>query len=143
MAYVDGDDSNIGVSLNTRYLARSGKSIEYASAAVEEYKAFFDIKVANEDRELDEEGFTGYSPSEEIDAVWHTHISFLKRYQCDTLYLTGRKRVIEHSPLLYMYMDAADNYNRSYEAHETKMSEQGKQVNTDFWTEPESFASCG
>ena len=62
----------------------------YAQTAVKEYRHFLALKA--ELQEEEDKMDKVYSPSEEIDLVWHTHISFLRRYQCDTLYLTADKK---------------------------------------------------
>ena len=114
------------------------KDLGYAQAAVEEYKHFLKLK-------LKEKKSARYSPSVAIDDVWHTHISFLRRYQCDTLYLTRGKKVIEHLPLLSK--DSRRAYNNAYYAHSEKIGKKGRSVDERFWPLPfyirERIARCG
>jgi len=108
----------------------------YAQAAVAEYRHFLDLKAGYKGK--GDTKSAGYSPSEQIDDVWHTHISFLRRYQCDTLHLTRGKKVIEHSPVLSD--DSRRRYNKAYYAHSKKMSKEGKSVDSRFWNPPYKFA---
>jgi len=93
------------------------KDLGYAQAAVREYRQFLALKVGYKGK--GDTKSIGYSPSEQIDDVWHTHISFLRRYQCDTLYLTREEKVIEHLPVLSE--DSRRAYNNAYYARKFKL----------------------
>lgn len=108
------------------------KDESWARTAVSEYRAFVDLKIENKDWNSEM-----FSPSVAIDDVWHTHISFLRRYQCDMLFLTGGKAVIEHSPLLEV--DAIEKYKNAFNAHKERMEMQGKVVNSRFWPDPSDY----
>ena len=112
------------------------EDLSHAQAAVAEYRHFLDLKAGYKGK--GDTKSAGYSPSEQIDDVWHTHISFLRRYQCDTLYLTRGKKVIEHSPVLSD--DSRRRYNKAYFAHSKKMSKEGRSVDSRFWNPPYKFA---
>jgi len=110
-------------------------NLGYAQAAVKEYRHFLALKAGYKGK--GDTKSAGYSPSKQIDDVWHTHISFLRRYQCDTLYLTRGKKVIEHSPVLSD--DSRLRYNKAYYAHSKKMSKEGRSVDSRFWNPPYKF----
>ena len=76
-----------------------------------------------------------FSPSGPLDEIWHTHLSFVDRYQHDILVLSrGAHRVIEHSPVLGL--EPRRRYAAAHEKHTARMERMGESVDNEFWPAP-------
>lgn len=108
------------------------KSAAWPRHAVAQYRLFVELKIEQGDFES-----TKFSPSGPLDEVWHTHLSFVDRYQRDILALTsGARRIIEHSPVLGN--EAYSRYAAAHKAHVARMKRIGGKVDDEFWPAPKT-----
>ena len=112
--------------VKSRYPDRSNSDIK---EVVQEYVYFLELK-----KELSDYKSQLFTPSVEIDKVWHAHLSFLDRYQRDIQALTKvENKVFEHNPVLGA--QARERYITTRDAHAERMLTKSKPVDIKFWPE--------
>mmetsp|Transcript_11271 Transcript_11271/g.25190 ORF Transcript_11271/g.25190 Transcript_11271/m.25190 type:complete len:167 (+) Transcript_11271:2-502(+) len=107
------------------------QSESWVKRAVRQYRYFVDLKV---DARLAKQQF---SPSLEIDKIWHAHLSFTKRYQCDMLLLTQGNGIVEHNPMSFEL--SAKFYRKAHDEHSKRMAELNITVDREFWPKPRPY----
>ena len=82
------DDENSVFKFSQRLARENGWTIDFAHRAIEEYKKFIFLCCISE---------KGVTPSDEVDQVWHLHLTFTKSYWVDFCRNTIGKE-IHHNP---------------------------------------------
>jgi hypothetical protein len=113
-------------ALACRVAARYSTCIVWAQRAVKQYRHFLDVKVQSPCVQRD--------PSELIDGIWHTHLSFGEAYQKDTLALTRGQQIIDYIPNHPKFKEIY--YRNSYREHCKIMEAEGLAVDETFWPTP-------
>ncbi len=82
------DDENSSFKFSERLSRENGWTISFSKKAIEEYKKFIFLScITNE----------GVTPSDQVDQVWHLHLTFTKSYWIDFCKNTLSKE-IHHNP---------------------------------------------
>lgn len=82
------DDENSSFKFSHRLARENGWSIKYAKRTIEEYKKFIFLCCISE---------TGVTPSDQVDQVWHLHLTYTGSYWVD-LCKNTLSREIHHMP---------------------------------------------
>ncbi len=82
------DDENSSFKFSTRLARDNGWTFSYAKAVIEEYKKFIFLCCINK---------TGTTPSDQVDQVWHLHLTYTESYWIDFCKNTLHKE-IHHNP---------------------------------------------
>jgi hypothetical protein len=133
--YCKGQSPDWNALVRTVEARNPEKNHSWAQNAVRQYRYFIDLKL---DPKLAGQKF---SLSAAVDEIWHTHLSFLDRYQRDMVCLTkGNIKIVEHLPLHMEH--ATDYYEMAHEQHSERMAEINcLPVDAEFWPTPMPYDS--
>lgn len=82
------DDESSSFKFSTRLARENGWTLSYSKAVIEEYKKFIFLCCIHK---------TGTTPSDQVDQVWHLHLTYTKSYWIDLCRNTLSKE-IHHNP---------------------------------------------
>lgn len=88
IAHFKFDEENIDFKFSHRLARENNWSVKYAEEAIEEYRKFIFLCCITK---------TGVTPSDQVDQVWHLHLTYTKSYWIDFCQKTLEKE-IHHNP---------------------------------------------
>lgn len=116
------DDDGAAFSFSQRLARENGWTLSFAKKAIEEYKKFIFLCCITK---------TGVTPSDQVDQVWHLHLTYTKSYWKDLCEQTISKE-IHHNPTKGGQSESAkfnDFYTETLQLYQEKFnSEAPKEI---------------
>lgn len=107
------DDEKIDFNFSNRLARENNWTISYSKKVIEEYKKFIFLCCITK---------TGVTPSDEVDQVWHLHLTYSKSYWIDLCQNTLEKE-IHHNPT-----KGGQNEANKFDDYYTKTKEEYKKI---------------
>jgi hypothetical protein len=137
--YTNGHCPDWDALIRTVAARNPDKNKSWAKKAVRQYRYYIELRV---DPKLAKHKL---APSAAIDEIWHTHLSFVERYQRDMVCLTkgnvlgsSASCIVEHLPV--HMKQSAKNYKKAHAHHSKRMAKlKCLSVDDEFWPMPRPY----